>query len=207
MSLKNRVLKKYIGHDEIKHVFWYDLRVYLWTIAPYVLVLTLSYGVFLLFNYFFPTSKIPWIVMSVIWVWIYIKMLLAFTNKYLDAIIVTDNWMTKFERSWLLEYKTDTFDRGRVEAVSHEQPSLLNSLLNRWNLTVMLELWSKYDFWFISNPQKKAQIILDFKNKKIKPAPIDDQPLINDHDKFNILVETLWEVIVDYMKHDKEKSN
>lgn len=107
-----------------------------------------------------------------------------------------------FRREWLLEYKNEYFERSKIEVVSHEQKNFLDTLLHTGDLIITLDHWLVFEFERIHNPVKKASILLNAKTDALKPR----EELSNqvNQDKFTMLVETLWEVIIDYMKSHKD---
>lgn len=202
MQLKKTILKKYSNDAPILHLIEYDVFVYLGVISRYLLMLAGLFFGYRIINLWFHHWIIS-LILSLSWLTLYLMMMLALLNRYLDSILITPTWITVFNRKWILEYKTDILDWWRIDTVSYEQPTFLSSLLNRWTLTITMEPWLQYTFGSVWNPKKSVDILLKAKHHKA-PEP-EDEPESNNvnEDKFNILVETLWEVIIDYIKKDK----
>jgi len=99
-----------------------------------------------------------------------------------------------------LEYKTDTLNRAMIQTVSHTQNSLSDKLMQRGDVLVKLEHGVVYEFLNISNPARVANKLMSLKDSYLLADREDDR----DHDKFDLLVETLGEVIQDYMGHRKK---
>lgn len=179
----------------------YDTWIYLWIAIKYCLailiVLWLYYGISL----YIKNSRID-ITAGFLWLLIYIAMIFELLNKYLDTIVITPYWVSVFNRNGLTEYKMETFDRPKIETVSHEQDSLVSSLLNRGHIAISLDPGIHYKFGYINNPKLHSDILLHTKHRQYQPDENESTP--PDTDKFNILVETLGEVIIDYIKKDNQ---
>ena len=107
-----------------------------------------------------------------------------------------------FMREWLFDYKTDFFERDKIETVSHAQNSFWDKLFSRGDLLVKLEHGIEYPFEDISYPQKQADKILKYKEQFSSISP-SDKTIIAD-EKMAIIAEALSEVVKEYM--DKKTS-
>ena len=108
-----------------------------------------------------------------------------------------------FMREWLFEYKTDFFERNKIEAVSHDQNTFWDKLFSRGNLLIKLEHGVEYPFDDINAPQKQVDIILKLKSKFWPSLSADKASSLND-EKMAIIAEALSEVVKEYM--DKKSS-
>ena len=108
-----------------------------------------------------------------------------------------------FMREWLFEYKTDFFERNKIEAVSHDQNTFWDKLFSRGNLLIKLEHGVEYPFDDINSPQKQVDIILKLKSKFWLPLSVDKVSSLSD-EKMSIIAEALSEVVKEYM--DKKSS-
>jgi hypothetical protein len=157
--------------------------------------------------YFLPS--IVWITQWIVgWLWIitYIHFIIEFLNKYLDCVIVSEQWVIIFEWEWFLHYKLQQFDRDSIESISHIQNSLTDKLIGKWTLQFTMEHGIIFNFINISSPHRIAE---DLRNRK--QHYWSHHQILWDHivwwesnEKFEILVETLWEVIKDYMGKNKQ---
>ena len=108
-----------------------------------------------------------------------------------------------FMREWLFEYKTDFFERSKIETVSHDQNSFWDKLFSKGDLVIKLEHGIEYPFDNINAPQKQAEKILKYKAQFWLPLTPDKSTTIND-EKMAIIAEALSEVVKEYM--DKKTS-
>ncbi len=111
-------------------------------------------------------------------------------------MILTPTGIVVFKREWVLEYKTDNFARERIETVSHTQDSIWDKVFSKWNILIALEHGVTYWFKNVWSPLKYANTIIEQKQRYLNNL-FDEWE--TDADKFELLVETLGEVIQDYM--------
>lgn len=103
-----------------------------------------------------------------------------------------------FMREWLFEYKTDFFERDKIEAVSHTQNSFRDKIFVRGDISIKLEHGVEYPFEDVNFPQKHADKIMKYKEQFSVDIP-DDGKTIHD-DKMAIIAEALSEVVKEYME-------
>jgi len=120
---------------------------------------------------------------------------------YLDSIIITKNWLTIFRWDWILKYSSENIERDSLEAINEHQNWILDIILKKWDLKIK-RAEESYNFDEVSHPNKQVSTILKFREKFSTP-PTETEPE-EDLDKFDVLVETLWEVILDYIKKGKK---
>lgn len=116
-------------------------------------------------------------------------------------------------REWLTKYKTDFFDRDKIQTVSHTQNSAWDTIFSRWDLMIKLEHEIEYPFENVSNPSKQVTKILHMKDLFMKndKHPADKQNTENktsqlDANKISILNEALLEVVKEYLDKKNFKS-
>lgn len=128
----------------------------------------------------------------------------------MDGLALTKNGVNLYLWEWLLEYKTEVFDRDRIETVSHSQNSFRDKIFMKWDIIITLEHGITFPFENISFPRKQASRILQLREENTLQSLQefeDNQLKENQDDKFSILVEALGEVVKDYIdKKDRPKS-
>ncbi len=111
-----------------------------------------------------------------------------------------------FMREWLFEYKTDFFERNKIETVSHNQNSFRDKLFSKGDLLIKLEHGIEYPFENINSPQKQADRIMKLKTQFWWPLSDEKSVSIND-EKMSIIAEALSEVVKEYMDKKTEQEN
>ncbi|HMS90931.1 MAG TPA: PH domain-containing protein [Candidatus Absconditabacterales bacterium] len=195
-------MKKYIQVEEIFHVIGHNSSVFI--------ILTMRTLIFLLVLYvlFFVSDKyILWQYLprffGVLGIGFFIKYIVDFLNIYLDGLILSEGGITMFMREGLFEYKTDFFERDKIESVSHNQNSFWDKLFGKGDVIIKLEHGIEYPFENINAPQKQTEKILKYKAQFSLDNPVDASTSIND-EKMAIIAEALSEVVKEYM--DKKSS-
>ena len=89
--------------------------------------------------------------------------------------------------------------------ISFVQNSLSDKILNKWDIVINLDHGVSFRIEQMGNPQKLVNMLRSMKWQYTQSLGnhVDEQ---DNHDKFNILVETLGEVIKDYMDRDHRQS-
>lgn len=117
---------------------------------------------------------------------------------YLDWLILSDKWITLFMWEWLFDYKTDFFERSKIEAISHNQNSFRDKVFAKGDLIIKLEHGVEYPFENINFPQRQAEKIQKLKDQFAAIIPDDAKPIADE--KMAIIAEALSEVVKEYME-------
>lgn len=199
MSFKSKLLKRYVWDEQIYYIIHHDAWIYLWLIIKYALILAILF-VSYKYSWAYLWEKFTSIAVYVNWVfWIvgflfYILFVIRFFDYYLDSIILTDTWVILFKWDWLLKHTSESVQRNSIESVFDEQSWIFDILFKKWDLKVKRQ-WENYIFRDVNNPTAQADKILRTRDKMLEWTMEEEQL-----DKFDILVETLGEVILDYVK-------
>ncbi len=208
--MRNYILKQYTTLSGSTIVLWHNgschTRNFLQTLI-WLCVLWLLYTIGL---YSLP-SAIVIIQRSLWWLWVilYLRFIIEFLNKYLDSLIITPNGIIIFEWEGFLHYTLQQFDRNSIESISHSQDSLVDKIIGKWKIQLSIEHGIVFYFDNISSPHRIANQLWNYKQQYFwhhsrKNESFDEHHLgWESSEKFEILVETLWEVIKDYMWKQK----
>lgn len=203
--IRRSIIKKNINTSEIHHVIGHNGSVFFKIFFKYFLILAVVFLVFLLIKNYVQWEYLPWV-----FVWLglilFTKFCIDFFNIYLDALVMTDSGVVLYLWEWLLEYRTETFDRDRIETISHNQKGIWDKVFLRWDIMIRLEHWIEFPFEDITAPKKQAAKILQLKDRFVLDRW--EEGGMDDHRKFDVLVEALGEVVKDYIdKWDKRKDD
>jgi hypothetical protein len=204
--MRNYILQQYTTITNSTIVRWHNGSVHTrsffeWFVSVFLVWIIYTISMRMIPSWEATIKLISWI----IWMIFYIRFIIWFLNKYLDAFVINPDGVILFEREWLLRYKLQQFDRDSIESISHSQNSLIDRLIGKWDIQIIIERGSVIIFEDIGSPHSVSQILQNYKKQYSWPI-IHKQPMIvwESSEKFEILVETLWEVIKEYMgKHDR----
>ncbi len=203
--IRKAIIKKNINTSEIHHVVGHNGSVFFKILFKYFCYLIFLLLIFLLLDRYITRQYLNW---TFAWLWfiLFIKFCIDFADIYLDCIVMTDTWITLYLREWLLEYRTEKFDRNSIETVSFNQKWLRDKLFMKWDITITLDHGIEFPFENISNPKRNVDQLLQLKARFT--APIQDEQINSELEsqKFDILVEALWEVVKDYIDKDEKYS-
>ena len=190
--------KNYISEwQEIKwiiHIHFIDIfaKIFLW--------LSL-WAILPSFMYFYSEliqDLVPFYLLEIVLILVYIKVVYEIFNWYNDVWIVTDSWVVALERSL---FKTDSLsiEYDKIEWMEVEQDWILDKILNKWTLVI-------HKFWDDSirlentiSPYKAIDIIEEADLELNEKKEIED-------DKYDIIMEALWWVVENYLEKKMSKS-
>lgn len=198
--IRKAIIKRNISTSEIHHVVGHNGSVFFGILFKYFCYLLVSLLIFLLLNRYFTRPYLKWVFAGIAFI-LLIKFCIDFCDIYLDCLVMTEVWITIYLWEGLLEYKTEHFDWDTIETISFNQKGIWDKLFRKWDITITLDHDIQYPFEDISNPKKQADIILQLKNRFSVPVQEPEDPE-KDAQKFDILVEALWEVVKDYIDKD-----
>ncbi len=196
--MRDQIVRKYIETDHIYDIIWHDMRRFIETAVKYclflvVLWLAYVYGISLLQQPFLQTI---WAGLGVV---IYIQMMYAVFDEYLDTLIITDKGVIHFQRDGLWKQKADMLSRVSIESVSHAQDSLRDSITSKGDISIKLEDTISI-FRDISDPAETSNTLLQYKDKILGRHNYMENEVSHEPDKYNILIEALGEVVTDYVE-------
>ncbi len=195
---RKSIVRKYVdGH--IESLIGHNPSVYIRMVVRNIFMLSVAYGVFTIANGIWEGHRHITTVFGVLWLFLLARFIINFLNLYLDAIVLTPTGIAIFRREWLLEYKTEFFERNKIELISFEQNSLLDKIFLKGDIIISLDYNTSFSFENISNPKKRVSEIMIAKHTNQAPPSFEAEPNEQDKEKFDMLVETLGEVIQDYM--------
>jgi len=212
--LRKYFIQKNIHYADLHHVIWHNASIYTKVLLRTVGLLVILYIAFAILSGYVKFVYLPRI-FGVLWMLWFVKFVIDFMNLYLDGLALSTNWLTLFMREWLMEYKTEYFDRDKVVKISHNQRWFRDKVLQRWDIIINLEQWIEFPFENVTSPKKQVDKIMRLKNYYAVHKDHDEESDVQEDDnssyedpKFNILVEALSEVVKDYIdKKDKDVEN
>jgi len=198
-------MKRYVKVDEIFHVIWHNASVFIKLTLRTLLFLLVLYVLFIVLDKYMIRPYLPWF-FGILGIGFFIKYIIDFLNIYLDWLILSAGGITMFMREWLFEYKTDFFERSKIETVTNSQNSFWDKLFSRWNISIKLEHGIEYPFENINDPKREAEKILKYKAQFAPGTPGNKWIPIAD-EKMSIIAEALSEVVKEYMDKKTEQEN
>lgn len=204
--LRKRIVQKYIPDPNIIAIIGHDATRYSRLLFRNSIICGWLIVAYSLISYLWSHPYLSRSIAAVALVF-FVKAVIDFLNLYLDGIVLTPSGISVFRREWLLQYSLENFDRPKVEMISFSQNTLTNRLFNTGDIVITLDYNISFEFESIPRPKQQTNLIMTTKYTYVQWWWDDDNSSETDQEKFDILVETLGEVIVDYMKDNKNKKN
>lgn len=199
MTFKKNILKKYLSDNEkIKKVISHWPWKYISIMLVYTWVLL---GCFVSYYYLTQIFQ-PGYIRRVMWVLgllSYIKFTISFMDVYLDSLVLTNTGIIIFHWDGFFNVNSENLPWSSVHSITDEKKWLLDVIGNQWDIELKREE-ELYTFQVL-DPVKKANIISNIRSQMMSDDDKQSQPQL---DKFDVLVETLWEVIVDYIQQGEQ---
>lgn len=111
--------------------------------------------------------------------------------------------MVHFSRDGLRKQKINMLQWVSIESVSYEQNSFFDSLIDKWDVYVTLED-TTVKFTDVSSPAEVTNKLLEYKDKILWRHNYMENEVEHEwSEKYNILIEALWEVVNEYVEKKK----
>ncbi|PJA47992.1 MAG: hypothetical protein CO170_04165 [candidate division SR1 bacterium CG_4_9_14_3_um_filter_40_9] len=204
--IRKEIIKKYINVEDIQHIIGHNGSVYIKQTVRIIFFLFALYIIYLLLSSYITRLFLPRI-FGIVGIGFFVKFVIDFLNLYLDGLVLSKEGITLFMRERLTKYKTDFFDREKIQTVSHTQNSGRDKLFSRGNLMIRLEHEIEFPFENVTNPSKQVTRILHMKEKHLAGRKSETEKTANlDKDKISILNEALLEVVKEYLGKKNNES-
>ncbi len=196
MLLRYKIISKNLWNQEILYMISHNWWVYMKIVIKYWIILVLF---FVLYNLIIQYLHIPnielffWSFLLVL----YIFFVVSFMDSYLDCIVLTKSWIIIYSREWFLRQNTENIQWDSAQSVYDEQVWIIDVVFNKWNIKIKRQD-EVYTFDNVSKPSVQANKIIRTREQILSEA-WEDVNL----DKFDVLVDTLWEVIIDYIRKNR----
>ncbi len=194
MSLKKGILSKYLEGQETMHIIGHWPWKYAKLIVVYWLVLLWTYLLYRsITSVFKPFDILRWI-FGVGLIVSYVKFVISFLDYYLDSLVITREGIILFYWDNIFKLNSEALPWWSVQTVSDKQSGLIDIIWNQWLVQIKREE-EIYNFQ-VTDPAQKSNLITNTRNEMLSKQDENTAQF----DKFDILVETLWEVILDYIQ-------
>ena len=201
--LREQIIKKYVTVTDVLYVIGHNGSIFFGSLFRTIIYLLVFYGIYFLLNKYVVWNLLPW-VFALLGIGFFVKYLLDFFNDFLDSLLLSKEWITMFTRDGILRYKTDFFERNRIETVSYIHHTIRDKLFSKWDLLIKLDRDIEYPFENVSRPQRQMAKILKYKEQFAGIQAARTEEIEINEEKISILAEALGEVVKEYL--DKKES-
>ncbi len=201
MEIRESLIKSYLQDEEVYEVIWHDITVFLRIAIWYLLLLIVVRALWFVLHNSIWDSQILRRSATVVWLWIYLKGTLDLLDSYLDALLITNRWLLLFTWDWLFKQTVTNLQWVSTETIMYEQNSFWDTLFKKWDIRISVEDM-KYLFKEVWNPAEKVTQIVSWKEKilwRFHYTENENETESTEKDKYELLVEALWEVVTEYV--------
>lgn len=209
MLWRTYLLNRLVWPRDIKFIIWRHPIVYVKVLIQYIAVLILLF--------FLRKLLWMWLHKDVLQLWFGIAVGVFYSigvfmilRQYFDIIVPTEDNLYIVLRDSFFSYRIKIITWHSVQDVSVVPASWLSVLWKDSHISIATEQDDRIDFHHVYEADRIVQKMYHLRDNKIYNTMDDDQEEIQpkdsiaDETKFKVLVETLGEVIVDYMKKKEE---
>lgn len=201
-TFRQRILTSYLHNEELYEVIGHTWLYYLTIIPIHLLILIalwVLYGVVVI-SPLTDLSIVQWTIWLCIII-VYITALLKVLDAYLDGLLITNMWLVLFQRDGLFRQKAINLQRVSIETISFEQNSLWDTIFNKWTVSISVED-QRYVFEDVDHPRQAVASIVNRKEKILWRAHYSENEVESEEamNKYEVLVEALWEVVGEYVQ-------
>lgn len=208
-SLQHAIISSYLQEFRVKKIIWHDSLQYGEIVLKYWVLFLLVAWCALFFDLFEAISEkvLQWIFSTLVII-IYIVCFYELLNKYLDALVISEEWLILFQRHSPFAQTISHIQRVAIESIEHAHSWFWSSLFNLGTLRIQVED-TRYVFNRIAQPAHTLQLILKAKDYWSKMRFTENMPPVvqqhhassgNDKETYSILIEALGEVMEEYVK-------
>lgn len=183
---------QWIVHKHIFEIFW---KLFFW----------ISIAILPAFVYYVSikiSTYVPFYVLEIFLIILYIKIIYDIFDWYNDVFIVTNKWVIDF-RWWSFKQSVNLIDYGWIEWIEVEQSWFLDSMFKKWNLILHKSWDDKTVLENAFNPFKWANLIEELSDW----IDIEDDSEKTTEERFNMLINTLWWLMEWYVDKTKPKED
>lgn len=202
-TFRQRILKSYLHDEELYEVIGHTRLYYVTIITTYILLMIIIMGTYILLIGFVPSWQFTTILQTTLWVGviaIYCSAVLKILDAYLDGLLITNMSLVLFQRDGLFRQKAINLQRVSIETIVFEQNSLRDTIFHKGTLSIFVED-QKYIFYDVANPRLAVATITNRKEKilwRVHYSENEVEPV--EFNKYEMLVEALWEVVSEYVQ-------
>lgn len=215
MSFRQSVVKRYSWSDNILSIYWHDWVAYINLFIIYWILLFLI-AVWYHYSLYVLHTNVAWITFWIIATILYLSFVVHFLDIYLDCIMIQESWIVLFRWDWILSNRSESIPWDSLDSVFEQQKGIIDIVFGKGDLKIKRQE-EVYVFNNVHNPSVIRNDILKRKEEFLSwhdehwhdgdhgHGHDDDHDHWHDeNDKFDILVETLGEVVLDYIKKSKK---
>ncbi len=207
--LKQHIIQHYLNTDNTVTIIPQHHGKAAWLMIKYGIMAIVVWILYSLMTNIMSYDHIAWRVAIIGLTAILLMFNYYFMMLYLDSVVVTPQGLTIMDQVWFVDFSQTNFDWESIQTISYHQHGLIDWLLNKWDIVVWIEHGTNYVLPNIVQPTKRVERLNHYKHESIvqraRDLAIAQEVVVDNpqYDKFELLVDKLSDIIVDYMKQPR----
>lgn len=205
MLWRTYLLNRLVWTRDIRFIVWRHPVVYAKVLIQYTAVFLILFLLQRVNRFWVPEDIIQIVFGSLIWLG-YILAIFMLLRSYFDIMVATDSHLYIVFWDSFYKYRIKIITRSAIQDISVSPANSLSAVFKDWHITIATEQDEVIEFRHVYQASRVASDIYYIKDMHktsesvVHHVPVETPETHVDDEKFKVLVETLWEVIVDYMK-------
>ena len=206
MLWRTYLLNRLVGPRDIIYMIWRHPVVYAKVVIQYIAVFLLLFFVRRVVRLWIPWELWTIIFGSIAWV-CYLVGIYMILRWYFDVMVATKDHLYVVLWDSFFKYRIKIITRSSIQDISFIPASWISVLRKDSHVFIATEQDDLIEFHHVYQADEVVWNLYDIRNEyttnlyEPEPEHQHDHGLsTTDDEKFKVLVETLWEVIVDYMQ-------
>ena len=206
MLWRTYLLNRLVWTRDIRFIVWRHPVVYAKVLIQYTAVFLILFLLQRVSRFWVPEDIMQIVFGSLIWLW-YIAAIYMLLRSYFDIMVATDSHLYIVFWDSFYKYRIKIITWSAIQDISVSPANSLSAIFKDWHVSIATEQDEIIEFRHVYQASRVASDIYSIRDmhkawisSHAQQIPVEAPESHVDDEKFKVLVETLWEVIVDYMK-------
>ena len=205
MLWRTYLLNRLVWNRDVRFIVWRHPVVYAKVLIQYTAVFLILFFLHRVVRFWIPEDLMQIIFGSIVGL-VYLLAIFMLLRSYFDVMVATDNHLYLVFWDSFYKYRIKIVTWSSIQDISVSPANSLSALFKDGHITIATEQDETIEFRHVYKPSRIAKDMYYIRDMIHMWSHAPAQPVheVMDHniddDKFKVLVETLGEVIVDYMK-------
>lgn len=208
MLRRTYLLNRLIWPRDISFIVGRHPIVYIKVVIQYIAIIFLLFLVWRLLQTTFPWVQSFGTIFAIIVSVVYLLWVFLLLRRYFDVMVATKDHLYIVQRDSFFKYYLKILTRSSVQDISFSPTSHVGAVMKDATVLIATEQDERIVFdnvWRADEVARKMYLLRDaFLFKWDDDESEHEELRLADDEKFKVLVETLGEVIVDYMKKKED---
>lgn len=201
--MKKYILYRYLKLPQDNIIVWHHASCHSRNIIFTIIGILILWVLYSLSQYFFPSVQLLTTIWAIAGCVLYLRFLVVFVNRSLDSIVFWSDWITIVKRHQFFNYSIQHYTWPFIDTIYYNQSHRSHKLRRTGDLYITTIDDERLSFFSIFKPWAISKLIVQQQHTPDGTSSTTD----NSKEKINILVESLGEVIKEYIEQSSDEKN